>query len=73
MKKFEFDGSTKLDVKCPNCGHVVTKSVAELRTDDQFNCPGCEVVFAPEAVDATFTAVEKELNQFRRDLRRMFK
>ena len=73
MKEFEFDGSTKLDVKCPNCGQAVTKSVAELRTDEQFRCSGCEVVFAPEDVDATFTAVEQELNQFRKDLGRMFR
>ena len=73
MKDFKFDGKTTLDLKCPNCGHTVTKSVAELRTDERFDCPGCEIVFVPEEADASFKEVEQELDRFRKDLRRMFK
>ena len=73
MSSYKFDGNKTLNVKCPNCGRTIAKSLKELRTDKPFQCPGCELVFQPDGVDDSFKEAEQALDRFRRDMRRMFK
>ena len=72
MSAYKFDGNKTLNLECPNCGHGFTKTLGELRTGGQFDCPRCEVVFDASGFGTGVKAAEQELEQFRRNIRRMF-
>ncbi len=62
-----------IDLTCPNCRHQFSKTLRELESDQKFPCPGCRMMFSPRNFKADLQAVEKKLDDFKRDLRKIFR
>ncbi len=62
----------KLSMTCPKCRRKFQESVARLDDKKQLRCPHCKMLFDISKLGVT-RAVEKELDAFKRSLRKFGK
>ncbi len=65
----------KLEVSCPQCGHVITATVGRLKRDPGFLCPQCIHAFTVDAkaLKKRILLLEKALEEKRRALSKLEK
>ena len=62
------DESTPIDIPCPKCGHKLTKSIRELKTNTKFACPKCGQGFDSADFKAEIQKVDKAIDDLKRQI-----
>ena len=64
----------EIGIDCPNCGHHFEKTVAGIKREGEFACPGgCGALFRADQFNAGIEQAEKSLAQLRRALGKLGK